>query len=526
MNWKLLCHTGIITAGHWAHVMSARSIWIEIDSLHSAVMQRAIEQGLMPHLKRIMQTGSSTEVCYEVPLQISAWATAHTGLSVTEHGATAYDQCIPGTYRMRIKKRPIPTGVTYWDFLSKMGKRVLILNSVNAIPAPDVNGIQLNDWSVHVTGRHFEPTSFPPEIVESLEREFPDDPFAETDCGSSDFVDAERLVNSISANLARKKMAFSKLIDFETWDHVHIGIDDLHNLGHVVWDAFDEKNPANMLVCKALRDTDATIGAIIDRAGSDAVAMILVLGGIGRSNTWSHMVDKIIAHFEGGDADKASKRSLYGVLGRAWVAQPPWVTSRILPLKSYLREFYLGALRRRRRAFAMPLNEESGAIRINLRGREPNGLVAPGEEYETLVSELRNAFLELRDFESGLPLVSKVLLARDLLHRPVDGSTVPDIFLEWNRARRMASVQSERLGRIEIDFWPARTGDHHVDGLVLSNREMQRKRDVSVLDLAPTVAALHGIKCPEWRGSAFISPSRGSTAEQYPARKRSHRLGA
>src|SRR5262249_33893486 len=155
------------------------------------------------------------------------------------------------------------------------------------------------------------------------------------------------------------------------------------------------------LVRKALSYTDATVGAFLDRAGGDAAAMILVLGGIGPANTWSHMVDKIVAHFEGGNAGKVGERDIYGVLGRVWSAQSPWLTSRILPLKSYLREFYLGAMRRRRRAYAMPLNEESGAIRINLRGREPDGLVAPGDEYDALVSELREAFLELRDSESG-----------------------------------------------------------------------------------------------------------------------------
>ena len=60
---------------------------------------------------------------------------------------------------------------------------------------------------------------------------------------------------------------------------------------------------------------------------------------------------------------------------------------------------------------------------------------------------------------------------------------MPDIFIKWNRAKRMASVQSERLGRIEIDFFPARTGDHQVDGLVLSNREIPQERNISVLDL-------------------------------------------
>ena len=50
--------------------------------------------------------------------------------------------------------------------------------------------------------------------------------------------------------------------------------------------------------------------------------MVLVLGGIGPANTWSHMVDKIIARFENGER---RERNVYSVLGRAWSAQPPWL---------------------------------------------------------------------------------------------------------------------------------------------------------------------------------------------------------
>jgi len=218
------------------------------------------------------------------------------------------------------------------------------------------------------------------------------------------------------------------------------------------------------------------------------------------------MVDKIIAHFENSGIDRSN---VYSVLGRAWSAQPPWLISRVLPLKSYLREFYLGTKRRRSRAFAMPLNEESGTIRINLRGREPDGIVEPGEEYEVLLKELRDALLGLRDAESGIPLVSEILVGRDLVPNIEDSLTIPDLFIKWNRTKRMDVVQSERLGRIEMGFWPARTGDHNVDGLVLSNRPFAKDIDgqncVSVFDLAPTVAALHGVGPFErWRGSAFV----------------------
>lgn len=487
--------------------VTAKSIWIEIDSLHSTVLLRALNQGLMPNIARAIERGSRAKVNYEIPLQVAAWASAHTGASVAEHGALAFDQQVPGTYRMRIETRPIRPGMTYWEFLSRMGKRVLVINSVNAIPTPGINGIQINDWSVHVAGRRIEPTSFPSDIVTSLQRRFPGDPLVEDDCGSDGYVDLERLVNALSLNIGRKSAAFSELIDRETWDHVHIGIDDLHNLAHVAWEAFEEGHPRNALLHQVLGQVDAAVGTLIERAGGNATVMLLLLGGIGRANTWSHTVDKVIARFESGKPAKTRDRTVYGALGRVWALQPPWLTAMLLRLKSYLREVYLSSVRRRRRAFAMPLNEESGAIRVNLRGREPNGLVEPGAEYEALIAALRDAFLELRDTETGFPLVNKVLLTRELV--PGGGAMLPDMLIEWNRAKRMRAVQSERLGVIESEFFPARNGDHQVDGLLLTNCPIAQAESVSVLDLAPAVAALHGIEAPEhWRGSAFIDANR------------------
>ncbi len=490
--------------------MIAKSIWIELDSLHSSILLRGIRDGIMPNLARLRERCGDARVDYEIPLQVAAWATAHTGLSVTDHGATGFDQRIPGTYRTRIEPWPIKAGSTYWEHLSKSGKRVLVINSVNGIQTPELNGIQLNEWATHVVGRRATPTSYPPEIAANLNREFPDDPFAEGDCGSDKYVDAERLGAAISANLANKTKAFAKLIDREDWDHVHIGIDDLHNLGHVLWRCFEENDPDHGVVRTALSETDAAVGVLLDHTGPDAAAIVVLLAGIGPANTWSHMVDKIIARFEYGEG---RERTLYSTLGNIWASQPPWLMKTLLPMKSYFREFYLEAKRRRRRAFAMPLNEETGAIRINLRGREPGGMVEPGKEAQALEKELRDALLELRDADSNMPLVSEIHLSRDLVSGAADGLSIPDIFITWNRSKRMNAVHSKRLGRIEMDFWPPRTGDHNVDGLVLANQPIARGRNgregISVFDFAPTIAALHGVgRHKSWRGVPFVGGSQ------------------
>jgi predicted AlkP superfamily phosphohydrolase/phosphomutase len=499
--------------------MTAKSIWIELDSVHSDVLARAMEAGRMPNLAGLAAGAAVKKIRYEIPLQVAAWGTAHTGLSVAQHGAFAFDMPRRGSYRMAIETNPIDPGHSCWDILSRAGKRVLVINSVNPIPAPDINGIQLNNWLVHVNGRSFEgATSFPPGVAEKLNEEFPEDDFSTRDFAGSASADPRRLTHSVLNNLARKQEIYCRLIDREDWDHVHAGFDDIHGIGHVLLHLLEAPGEAGGSIAdEILGRLDSTIGAIVEHAGANAEIMVVALGGIGPANTWSHMVDKIIGRLENGEDNNTGA---YGTLGRFWIRQPMWLKDRILPLKSYLREIYLARKRRSARAFAMPLNEESGGVRVNLRGREPHGTVSPGPEFRQLLDDLRDAFVELRDIETGEPLVSDVTFAADTVAGLDADHMLPDMFIGWNRNIQMHTVCSERLGRIEMDFHPDRSGDHLVDGvLVLSDsasRGLAGQDTVSVFDLAPTVAAIHGVPMPAGRPgrplAACAGPSRSGRA--------------
>src|SRR5450756_2050639 len=58
-------------------------------------------------------------------------------------------------------------------------------------------------------------------------------------------------------------------------------------------------------------------------------------------------------------------------------------------------------------AFAIP-SSYSGFLRVNLRGREPQGIVQPGAEYEQVLRRLENDLKQLTDPETGEPVVDRV----------------------------------------------------------------------------------------------------------------------
>jgi predicted AlkP superfamily phosphohydrolase/phosphomutase len=133
---------------------------------------------------------------------------------------------------------------------------------------------------------------------------------------------------------------------------------------------------------------------------------------------------------------------------------------------------------------------------INVRGREPQGIVAPGAEYERTVAEVSQRLLAYRHPRTGEPVVAAVHRREDIYHGPHAGGG-PDLLIET--ARTVCMV--EGLGRRTI--MPAgqgpeeRTGNHARDGiLVLYGPDVRANvvlPTVAIEDVTPTVLYLLGL---------------------------------
>ena len=143
--------------------------------------------------------------------------------------------------------------------------------------------------------------------------------------------------------------------------------------------------------------------------------------------------------------------------------------------------------------FQVPHNDGHGAIRINLRGRDPAGCVEPGVEYEGLCDALSRDLMALRNADTGAPAVTRVMRIRDLFRGP-KLDRLPDLLVEWSRDAPLRSVSSEKTGVVSGVDPQLRTGDHKPDGLFFATGPGvgagPLDERVSMLDFAPTITAL------------------------------------
>jgi len=151
------------------------------------------------------------------------------------------------------------------------------------------------------------------------------------------------------------------------------------------------------------------------------------------------------------------------------------------------------------KAYALGL----GQIYLNLKGREKDGIVEPGEPAERLLREIRAKLLAYRDPDTQKPVLEDVYLGQSIDHGPYMADA-PDLQLNFYPGYR-TSWQTA-LGAIPPGIVVANmkkwSGDHcasdpkDTGGILLINRKLGTSSP-SIMDVAPTVLGLLNVSPPD-----------------------------
>jgi predicted AlkP superfamily phosphohydrolase/phosphomutase len=153
----------------------------------------------------------------------------------------------------------------------------------------------------------------------------------------------------------------------------------------------------------------------------------------------------------------------------------------------------------RTRIFCVP-SYYSSQYRVNLAGREPNGIVTAAD-YERLLDVFEADLRALVDPVTGKPAVRAIYRTADLFGGKPP-KILPDLLVEWAEAEHFVSRVNHPV--CEITQEPCefhRGSDHSQFGFVAAAGPSIAGRgdmgEVSLLDLAPTFLALMGERIPE-----------------------------
>ncbi len=144
-----------------------------------------------------------------------------------------------------------------------------------------------------------------------------------------------------------------------------------------------------------------------------------------------------------------------------------------------------------------------GGLYLNVKGREAEGIVKPGEEAEALKSELVAKLSGLRDEDTG-ELAIREVYATNKLYKGPYLQEAPDMIVGYNEGFRTSwdAAVGKVTEKVCEDNCKAWSGDHCVDpllvpGVLFCNRKVDAETP-GIEDLAPTALQLFGLKPPAW----------------------------
>ncbi len=192
------------------------------------------------------------------------------------------------------------------------------------------------------------------------------------------------------------------------------------------------------------------------------------------------------------------------------------MAGRLFHAVAYVDDVSIARDRKARKCFLLPYNTNCSAIRVNLVGREPEGRVHPGADYDAFFEALAADLKEIVNLETGQPIIKEVLRTAD--HYAGEHLTdLPDIIVQYNRDARIRRVHSEKIGEVVVKSSTTRTGEHCPRGLFFAKgpniRPNHLNQAISGMDLAPTIAATLGFRLTDVDGQPVAALPRNMYQE-------------
>jgi predicted AlkP superfamily phosphohydrolase/phosphomutase len=506
-----------------------RVLFIGVDAADKDLILEWSDQGLLPTFRSLLERSAWALTKNPTGLYVGAiWPSFWTGLSPARHGRYCYSQLRTGSYDL-YSVTPFDTqGEPFWDALGAAGRRVAILDVPKTRLSTSLNGIQIVDWGTHdpELGFHTSPESLAGEVAAVV---------GQHPVGGS----CDELVKGGPSSIRELREALVRGADLKSrlaehflaqggWDLFLTVFAESHCAGHQFWSLHDPSHPRHDVdtaraVGDPLRDVyvalDAAVGSLLARATPDTAVFVLASHGMGPHYDATFLLDRMLHRLFAKPAVPESRRKTARAAESLWHKLPPSARRLLDPLRRGVKKKLADAVTRPERAslpcFTTPNNDVYGGIRVNLVGREPEGQVRPGADYEAFCESLTRDLKAFVNLDTGRPLVRQVLRTSDLYwgERLAD---LPDLMVEWDREAPISTVFSPKTGTIQGIFGGTRTGDHKPEGLLFAYgpgiAPGPLAQPVEITQLAPTIAARLGVTLP--RADAEPVPELARTISQ------------
>jgi predicted AlkP superfamily phosphohydrolase/phosphomutase len=425
---------------------------------------------------------------------------------------------VPVNARMR-------SGATIWRILSESGKKILVLNCPTTYPPEKVNGVMISCFLTPGGKRDF---IYPQELVDEIEAKFGPYPlYLKTTIFSANLSEknVRKFLDELKSELKYKFEVAHYLLDRIPADLLMIHVWGTDRIQHELWNLFDESHPKyNQKLGKKFKGeiinyfslVDEEISRLWKRFGEQYPIIILSDHGFGpvhkgidlncfllregfikiKNNPISQL--KYFLWRKGLTYPFLFHAMFKAILKLGFNPPPHPPMDKMKDIRSGKRDLLLSSNDvdwTKTKAYS---KFGIGTIQINLKGREKNGAVSPGAEYEQVRREIVESLKRLKDPESNTVIGGDVFLKEEIYHGEHMDDAPDIVYLARDTYLAGAFFGfTSNTPVAETDVW---LGNHRLNGVFLAKGEGiergKRIEKAKIIDVAPTILYLMEEKIP------------------------------
>lgn len=485
-----------------------------LDGGDAGFIRQWAHEGYLPTIASIMKHGWLGGIGGPELLSTrGAWLSLFSGVSRSEHGYYYNRQLRPGTYDLRNFTVRDAQALPFWSHLRCGSKKVAIIDVLEAELLPGLPGFQLANWAVQQQYNNaiIPPSAEPASLLNDVHRHVGPPIHIDVFKPDSSFHEDVAAYRLMLKRIEEKGTLARSLLAQDRYDLTVITFVEAHTAAHRLWDYrpggsryFESTNKACNL-STAIRDVyqaiDRELGLLLTQLPDESNVFIISLFGMKDLYPTTGLIEAFCQQLEYQVPSHRAPNILnpLTLLRRTISPGRRARMSRLLPRWMQVRletdRFRTETNWAKTKAFSIPALNTS-FMRVNLRGREPQGIVEPGSEYERLLDQIEADLTQLVDVRSGNPAVERVIRTAEAF-RSGPPSVLPDLSVEWKSAPYvMDRLRHPKVELVQVRPQYNRSSYHTFSGFVAAAGPSIKTGgdlgEVSPLDFAPVFLSLMG----------------------------------
>jgi predicted AlkP superfamily phosphohydrolase/phosphomutase len=492
-------------------------ILLGLDGATYDVLLPWIEEGIMPNLKKLLETASWGDLESTIPATTPpAWSSAVTGKNPGKHGIFDFrESFFLDRSRPLVSSKSLKT-MKIWHILNSLGKTAGIMNVPITYPPEKVDGFMI---SGAMTPSSDSPYMYPPELKQKLISAI-GDYIPNIDIPKYDveiLEDAMRFFDDIQYSYRKREEAFFYLLDEYKPDFAMPVFILPDRIGHLFWKyLFPESTFYNSPNGPAIREKifesfrlmDGIFEKLMKRLDRNTVLFLMSDHGFGYTKKWIN-VNRFLMD-EGYLALKQAeswKKSVFFTIMK-WNDSP--LVKSIVPNK--LQSTIRGKIRAGRSTFKTDVDSTIDwsktraffasipcqGVYINVE-KDGGGVVKQGREYDLLRTEIKEKLQKMEDPETGKPVMDNVFYREELYRGPYTDMAPDIIFIAQQYAYLGRQLFGSKTWIETSENLP--NGFHRHNGIFAAVGDHIKKNfkveKAHIMDIMPTVLYTMGIPIPD-----------------------------